>query len=148
MSTQEPHTSTVISKNVLLRSKTQSEILTLRTKIPRDVNGLLIVPPQQRHYLAMCLMEHVLHWDKSQRKNVTLTAKDVCNKLIEFTFHQTAEKRKAYEDGHLYYDTSPNGLRTELSLKERRLRRQKLHLRVQHLPGKLDHVTALAFNVP
>lgn len=50
------------------------------------------------------------------------------------------------EDQDLYYDNR-NGVLVEVSALEKRVRRKKGLEKVQNLPGKLDHVTVVAYNV-
>lgn len=127
-----------------LRSKTS---LDLRVKpIQRNEDGIPYVTPIQRYELTLLLMEDILKNGISGRESECVTAKKLCENLMRFTFSITAAKRRTLEDNDLYYDNQ-NGLLIEVSGQEKKMRRKKGLERVQNLPGKLDHVTVVAFNI-
>lgn len=74
------------------------------------------------------------------------SAKKLCENLISYTISITSAKRHTLEDQDLYYDNR-NGILVEVSALEKRVRRKKGLEKVQNLPGKLDHVTVVAYNV-
>ncbi|GJQ85952.1 hypothetical protein Trydic_g21800 [Trypoxylus dichotomus] len=127
-----------------LRSKTS---LDLRAKpIQRNEDGIPYVSPIQRYELTLLLIEDILKNGISGRESECVTAKKLCENLMRFTFSITAAKRRTLEDNDLYYDNQ-NGLLIEVSAHEKKIRRKKGLEKVQNLPGKLDHVTVVAFNV-
>lgn len=73
-------------------------------------------------------------------------AKQLCENLISYTISITSAKRHTLEDQDLYYDNR-NGVLVEVSALEKRVRRKRGLEKVQNLPGKLDHVTVVAYNV-
>lgn len=127
-----------------LRSKTS---LDLRVKpIQRNEDGIPYVTPIQRYELTLLLMEDILKHGISGRESECVTAKKLCENLMRFTFSITAAKRRTLEDSDMYYDNQ-NGLLVEVSSHEKKVRRKKGLEKVQNLPGKLDHVSVVAFNV-
>ncbi|KAI4454752.1 tipa [Holotrichia oblita] len=127
-----------------LRSKTS---LDLRVKpIQRNADGIPYVTPIQRYELTLLLMEDILKHGISGRESECVTAKKLCENLMRFTFSITAAKRRTLEDSDMYYDNQ-NGLLVEVSSHEKKVRRKKGLEKVQNLPGKLDHVSVVAFNV-
>ncbi|KRT80503.1 hypothetical protein AMK59_7283 [Oryctes borbonicus] len=127
-----------------LRSKTS---LDLRVKtIQRNEDGIPYVTPIQRYELTLLLIEDILKHGISGRESECVTAKKLCENLMRFTFSITAAKRRTLEDNDMYYDNQ-NGLLIEISAQEKKIRRKRGLEKVQNLPGKLDHVTVVAFNV-
>lgn len=73
-------------------------------------------------------------------------AKLLCENFTRYKICITSAKRHTLEDQDLYYDCR-NGVLVEVSALEKRVRRKKGLERVQNLPGKLDHVTVVGYNV-
>ena len=126
------------------RSKTS---LDLRAKfICRNEEGIPFVTPIQRYELTLLLMEDILRHGISGRDLQCVTAKNLCENLMSFTRSITAGKRHTLEDNEFYYDNR-NGVMVEVSSQEKKIRRKRGLERVQNLPGKLDHVTVVGYNV-
>lgn len=125
-----------------LRSYTQTQ----KNHILRNEDGLPFVSPIQRYELQLLLMEDILKNGISGRDKPTVTAKKLCENLASFTLSITAAKRRTLEDPDLYFDNR-NGVSVEVSNQEKKLRRKRTLDKVQSLPGKLDHVTVVAYNV-
>lgn len=88
------------------------------------------------HYFFQCL-----------GKDLPCTsAKKLCENLISYATSITSAKRHTLEDPDLYFDNK-NGVLVEVSAFEKKVRRKKGLEKVQNLPGKLDHVTVVAYNV-
>lgn len=125
-----------------LRSYTQTQ----KNHILRNEDGLPFVSPIQRYELQLLLMEDILKNGISGRDKPTVSAKKLCENLVSFTLSITAAKRRTLEDPDLYFDNR-NGVSVEVSNQEKKLRRKRTLDKVQSLPGKLDHVTVVAYNV-
>lgn len=126
-----------------LRSYTQTQ---KNHVILRNEDGLPFVSPIQRYELQLLLMEDILKNGISGRDKPTVSAKKLCENLVSFTLSITAAKRRTLEDPDLYFDNR-NGVSVEVSNQEKKLRRKRTLDKVQSLPGKLDHVTVVAYNV-
>ncbi|ENN77605.1 hypothetical protein YQE_05900, partial [Dendroctonus ponderosae] len=124
-----------------LRSSHQNKI-----QIPRNVDGIPFVTPYQRYELQLLLMEDILKNGISGNDSPITTAKRLCENLVSFTMSITSAKRRTLEDQDMYFDHR-NGVLVEVSNQEKKLRRKKGLEKVQSLPGKLDHVTVVAYNV-
>lgn len=135
------------SANFLLRSKTTLDMRANSAKrILRNEEGVPYVTPLQRYELQLLLMEDVLKNGISGQESPCTTAKRLCENLIHFTISMTSAKRHTLEDPDLYYENR-NGVLVEVSGQEKKLRRKRGLEKVQHLPGKLDHVTVVACNI-
>lgn len=134
----------------LMKAKTSLELRsytqTVKNHILRNEDGLPFVSPIQRYELQLLLMEDILKNGISGRDKPTVTAKKLCENLVSFTLSITAAKRRTLEDPDLYFDNR-NGVSVEVSNQEKKLRRKRTLDKVQSLPGKLDHVTVVAYNV-
>ncbi|XP_044260360.1 PP2C-like domain-containing protein CG9801 isoform X1 [Tribolium madens] len=131
------------------RSKTTIEVRPgggVRHHVARNEEGIPYVTPLQRYELQLLLIEDVLRHGISGRDDPCTTAKKLCESLVSFTFSITSAKRHTLEDQDLYFDNQ-NGVLVEVSQQEKKIRRKKGLEKVQNLPGKLDHVTVVAWNV-
>lgn len=130
-----------------LRSRTSLDFRSNSAKqILRNDEGIPFVTPLQRYELTLLLMEDVLRRGISGRENQCTSARKLCENLVSFTFSITAAKRRTLEDADLYFDNR-NGVLVEVSAQEKKIRRKRGLERVQSLPGKLDHVSVVAYNV-
>ncbi|XP_063927501.1 PP2C-like domain-containing protein CG9801 isoform X2 [Zophobas morio] len=132
-----------------LRSKTTIEVRSggvAKHQVARNEDGIPYVTPLQRYELQLLLIEDVLKNGISGRDRPCTTAKKLCENLVSFTFSITSAKRHTLEDPELYFDNR-NGVLVEVSQQEKKIRRKRGLERVQNLPGKLDHVTVVAWNV-
>ncbi|XP_063927504.1 PP2C-like domain-containing protein CG9801 [Zophobas morio] len=132
-----------------LRSKTTIEVRSggvAKHQVARNEDGIPYVTPLQRYELQLLLIEDVLKNGISGRDRPCTTAKKLCENLVSFTFSITSAKRHTLEDPELYFDNR-NGALVEVSQQEKKIRRKRGLERVQNLPGKLDHVTVVAWNV-
>lgn len=146
---KRPSSSTTSTKpNVtgFLRSKTSLDMRTSSKTILRNEDGIPFVTPLQRYEISLLLIEDVLKHGISGHDMQCTTAKKLCENLVNFTFSISSAKRHTLEDTDLYFD-SVNGLLVEVSQQEKKTRRRKGLERVQNLPGKLDHVSVVAYNV-
>nr|XP_015836523.1 PREDICTED: PP2C-like domain-containing protein CG9801 isoform X4 [Tribolium castaneum] len=131
------------------RSKTTIEVRPgggVRHHVARNEEGIPYVTPLQRYELQLLLIEDVLRHGISGRDDPCTTARKLCESLVSFTFSITSAKRHTLEDQDLYFDNQ-NGVLVEVSQQEKKIRRKKGLEKVQNLPGKLDHVTVVAWNV-
>lgn len=133
-----------------LRSKTTIEVRqgggVSRHHVARNEDGIPYVTPLQRYELQLLLIEDVLKHGISGRDEPCTTARKLCENLVSFTFSITSAKRHTLEDQDLYFDNR-NGVLVEVTQQEKKIRRKKGLEKVQNLPGKLDHVTVVAWNV-
>lgn len=135
-----------------LRSKTSLDLGAKQAaaqsaaQIKRNEDGLPFVTPLQKYELTLLLMEDILVRGLSGREAPCVTARLLCENLLRYTVSITAAKRRTLEDKDLYYDTK-NDVQVEVSAREKKLRRKKCLEKIQNLPGKLDHVTVVAYNV-
>lgn len=133
-----------------LRSKTTIEVRSATTSyahpVARNEEGIPYVTPIQRYELQLLLMEDILRNGISGNDLPCNTAKKLCENLVSFTISITSAKRRTLEDQDLYFDNR-NGVLVEISQHEKKIRRKKGLEKVQNLPGKLDHVTVVAWNV-
>lgn len=134
-----------LPQQAFLRSKTTLDMRTSK-QIVRNSDGVPFVTPVQRYELTLLLMEDVLKRGISGRETRCVTAKKLCENLVNFTFSITAAKRRTLEDRDLYFDNR-NGVMVEVSAQEKKARRKRGLEKVQNLPGKLDHVSIVACNV-
>lgn len=130
----------------LLRSKTALDMRTSAKTILRNEDGIPFVTPLQRYEISLLLMEDILKRGISGHDLQCTTAKQVCENLVNFTFSISSAKRHTLEDNDLYFNNE-NGVLVEVSQQEKKIRRRRGLERVQSLPGKLDHVSIVAFNV-
>ncbi|RZC33263.1 PP2C-like domain-containing protein, partial [Asbolus verrucosus] len=133
-----------------LRSKTTIEVRTgsgglSRQAIARNEDGIPYVTPLQRYELQLLLIEDVLRNGISGSDRPCTSARKLCENLVAFTFSITSAKRHTLEDQDLYFDNR-NGVLVEVSQQEKKVRRKRGLEKVQNLPGKLDHVTVVAWN--
>ncbi|KAF5284605.1 hypothetical protein FQA39_LY16963 [Lamprigera yunnana] len=139
--------STQVKTNTgFLRSKTSLDMRTSAKVILRNEDGIPFVTPLQRYEISLLLMEDILKRGISGHDIQCTTAKKVCENLVDFTFSISSAKRHTLEDADLYFDHL-NGVMVEISQQEKKSRRRKGLERVQNLPGKLDHVSIVAYNV-
>ncbi|GLV36786.1 suppressor of sable [Carabus blaptoides fortunei] len=129
-----------------LRSKTSVDLKPPQKIIQRNEDGLPYVTPIQKYELTLLLIEDILKRGISGKEKQCSTAKVLCENLLRYTFSITAAKRHTLEDVDLYFDNK-NDILVEVSPKEKKLRRKRCLERVQNLPGKLDHVSVVAYNV-
>ncbi|XP_056648376.1 PP2C-like domain-containing protein CG9801 isoform X1 [Diorhabda sublineata] len=130
-----------------LRSKTAIDIRSSNAKpIVRNEDGIPYITPNQRYDLQLLLMEDILKNGLSGKDGPCTSAKQLCENLISYTISITSAKRHTLEDQDLYFDDK-NGVLVEITNQEKKLRRKKGLEKVQNLPGKLDHVTVVAYNV-
>lgn len=127
-----------------LRSKTSVDIKV--KSISRNPDGMPYVSPLQRYELMLLLMEDILKKGLSGREKQCVSSKKLCENLVHFTFSMTSGKRHTLEDNDMYFD-SRNGILVEVSQQEKKARRKRGLEKVQNLPGKLDHVSVVAYNV-
>lgn len=127
-----------------LRSKTT---LDMKSKpVLRDEEGIPYVNPIQRYELTLLLIEDILKRGISGNETQCVTSRKLCENLVSFTFSITSAKRRTLEDLDLYFDNR-NGVLVEVSAQEKKIRRRRGLDKVQNLPGKLDHVSVVAYNV-
>lgn len=131
-------------KHTFLRSKTSLDMKT--RPILRNEEGIPYITPIQRYELTLLLMEDVLKKGISGTESQCVSSKKLCENLVSFTVSITSAKRHTLEDNDLYFDNR-NGVLTEVSAHEKKIRRRRGLERVQNLPGKLDHVSVVAYNV-
>lgn len=132
-----------------LKSKTSLDLRpshTSKVSILRNDDGIPYVTPFQRYELQLLLMEDIIKNGISGRDSPITTARKLCESLVSFTLSITSAKRRTLEDQDMYFDNR-NGVLVEVSNQEKKLRRKKGLEKVQSLPGKLDHVTVVAYNV-
>ncbi|CAH0549497.1 unnamed protein product [Brassicogethes aeneus] len=131
-----------------LRSKTSVDFRSQPSPkhILRSCDGVPLVTPIQRYELQLLLIEDVLRNGISGKDAPCTSAKKLCENLVSFTLSITSAKRHTLEDPDLYFDNR-NGVMVEVSGQEKKIRRKRGLERVQNLPGKLDHVTVVAYNV-
>ncbi|XP_018330871.1 PP2C-like domain-containing protein CG9801 isoform X2 [Agrilus planipennis] len=129
-----------------LRSKTSIDMRPTTKPILRNDEGLPYVSPVQRYELTLLMMEDIVRRGISGHDSGCVTARKLCENLINFTLSITSGKRHTLEDVDLYYN-NVNGVLVEVSSTEKKVRRRKALDRVQNLPGKLDHVSIVAYNV-
>lgn len=133
-----------------LKSKTSLDLRSShhlsRVTILRNDDGIPYVTPIQRYELQLLLMEDILKNGISGRDSPITTARKLCENLVSFTMSITSAKRRTLEDQDMYFDNR-NGVLVEISNQEKKLRRKRGLEKVQSLPGKLDHVTVVAYNV-
>ncbi|KAF2898816.1 hypothetical protein ILUMI_07359 [Ignelater luminosus] len=139
-------TSTRPNVTGFLRSKTSLDMRTSSKTILRNEDGIPFVTPLQRYEISLLLIEDVLKHGISGHDTQCTTAKKLCENLVNFTFSISSAKRHTLEDVDLYFDNI-DGVLVEVSQQEKKIRRRKGLERVQNLPGKLDHVTVVAYNV-
>ncbi|XP_050305390.1 PP2C-like domain-containing protein CG9801 isoform X2 [Anthonomus grandis grandis] len=144
------HPGTQTGRYKFLKSKTSLDLrpgaAQNRPPILRNDEGIPYVSPIQRYELQLLLMEDILKRGISGRDSPINDARKLCETLVSFAISVTAAKRRTLEDREMYYDNR-NGVMVEVSNQEKRARRKRGLERVQSLPGKLDHVTAVAYNV-
>lgn len=128
------------------RSKTSLDMRAGAKIILRNEEGVPFVTPVQRYEISLLLMEDILKRGISGQDLQCTTARKVCDNLVNFAFSISSAKRHTLEDADLYFD-NVNGVMVEVSQQEKKLRRRKGLERVQNLPGKLDHVSIVAYNV-
>ncbi|KAG5887074.1 hypothetical protein JTB14_018245 [Gonioctena quinquepunctata] len=130
-----------------LRSKTTIDIRASTSKqILRNEDGIPYITPIQRYELQLLLIEDILKNGISGKDSPCTSARRLCENLVSYTISITSAKRHTLEDQDLYFDNK-NGVLVEVSGQEKKIRRKKGLERVQNLPGKLDHVTIVAYNV-
>lgn len=129
-----------------LRSKTSVDLKPPQKIIHRNEDGLPYVTPIQKYELTLLLIEDILKRGISGKEKQCSTAKVLCENLLRYTFSITAAKRHTLEDVDLYFDNK-NDILVEVSQKEKKIRRKRCLEKVQNLPGKLDHVSVVAYNV-
>ncbi|XP_074040275.1 PP2C-like domain-containing protein CG9801 isoform X2 [Leptinotarsa decemlineata] len=133
--------------NKFSRSKTTIDIRASTSKqILRNEDGVPYITPVQRYELQLLLIEDILKNGISGKDSPCNLAKRLCEILISYTVSITSAKRHSLEDQDLYFDHK-NGVLVEVSSHEKKIRRKKGLEKVQNLPGKLDHVTVVAYNV-
>nr|XP_023018772.1 PP2C-like domain-containing protein CG9801 [Leptinotarsa decemlineata] len=133
--------------NKFSRSKTTIDIRASTSKqILRNEDGVPYITPVQRYELQLLLIEDILKNGISGKDSPCNLAKRLCEILISYTVSITSAKRHSLEDQDLYFDHK-NGVLVEVSSHEKKIRRKKGLEKVQNLPGKLDHVTIVAYNV-
>lgn len=132
----------------LLRSKTMLEGAKppIVEHIVRNEDGIPYVTPVQRYELQLLLIEDVLRNGISGKDEPCKTARKLCENLVNFTVSITSAKRHTLEDSDLYFDNR-DGVSVEVTQQEKKIRRKRALEKVQSLPGKLDHVTVVAWNV-
>ncbi|KAJ8984101.1 hypothetical protein NQ317_017310 [Molorchus minor] len=144
-----------------LRSKTTLDIRTSNTKqIPRNEDGIpYVTPPSEIRTAAVTHGGYIKTWHirielaGDSQTNIIIcrdlpcsSAKKLCENLLNFTMSITSAKRHTLEDQDLYFDNR-NGVLVEVANQEKKIRRKRGLEKVQNLPGKLDHVTVVAYNV-
>ncbi|KAK5638030.1 hypothetical protein RI129_012325 [Pyrocoelia pectoralis] len=139
-------TKTTTTTTTFVRSKTSLDMRSGSKIILRNEDGIPFVTPLQRYEISLLLMEDVLKRGISGQDLQCTTAKKVCENLVNFAFSISSAKRHTLEDADLYFDNL-NGVMVEISQQEKKNRRRKGLERVQNLPGKLDHVSIVAYNV-
>lgn len=109
---------------------------------PSPDPGLPVVSAEQRHELTLLRMEDIVkNGLKEVDRSPDVTARSLCESLIEFASKLTTAKRRTLEDPDLYKDDEEFGQR------EQRRRRRKVGEKLLVLPGKLDHASVVAYKV-
>ncbi|CAG9854449.1 unnamed protein product [Phyllotreta striolata] len=130
-----------------LRSKTAIDMRSSNARhIARNEDGVPFVTPIQRYELQLLLMEDILKNGISGKDSPCTHAKKLCENLISYTMSITSAKRRTLEDPDLYFENK-GGVLVEVTNQEKKIRRKRGLEKVQNLPGKLDHVTIVAYNV-
>uniref|UniRef100_A0A2I9LPG7 PP2C-like domain-containing protein n=1 Tax=Centruroides hentzi TaxID=88313 RepID=A0A2I9LPG7_9SCOR len=139
------------NSKILIRSASQRKEEPLKTKPLRRVNSQLTKSPtisekpylprveaHQRYELTLLRMEDML----KQKDDKEVSAKYICEELIEFVKKLTRAKRKILEDPELYLNSAlPD------TQEEQRLRRKQAGSKLMCVPGKLDHASIVAYKV-
>uniref|UniRef100_T1J1L7 PPM-type phosphatase domain-containing protein n=1 Tax=Strigamia maritima TaxID=126957 RepID=T1J1L7_STRMM len=102
---------------------------------------LPLVEAYQRHELTLLRLEDLLVNGVTIGDQPVTTAKELCEKLLDFSVKLTVAKRRILEDPDLYSDD--NGF----SQTEQRNRRKRLCEKLAMVPGKLDHASVVAYQV-
>ncbi|KAL0277126.1 UNVERIFIED_CONTAM: hypothetical protein PYX00_004513 [Menopon gallinae] len=108
--------------------------------------NLPIVQAVQRHELTLLRLDDLLRHNVSGDGPICTLASDLCARLLDFVIRLTSAKRKILEDAELYC-TEKNGVVTELSKAEQKIRRKNACEKLVLVPGKLDHASVVAYNV-
>lgn len=142
----------VESKNVESSSKSRSYQVRLKRSNsnpdrdsahrPSPDPGLPVVSAEQRHELTLLRMEDIVrNGMKEEDRVVDVTARSLCESMIDFASKLTTAKRRTLEDPQLYNDDEEFGQR------EQRRRRRRVGDKLLLLPGKLDHASVVAYKV-
>ncbi|XP_023711449.1 PP2C-like domain-containing protein CG9801 isoform X2 [Cryptotermes secundus] len=111
--------------------------------------SLPTVQAYQRHELSLLRMDDLLKNGVSGDGPPCRDAKTLCEMLLDFATRLTAAKRHILEDPDLYYTTVEGSTElTELSRAEQRSRRRKMCEKLAMVPGKLDHASVVAYQLP
>ena len=109
---------------------------------PSPDPGLPVVSAEQRHELTLLRMEDIVkNGLKEGDRVVDVTARSLCECMIDFASKLTTAKRRTLEDPQLYNDDEEFGQR------EQRRRRRRVGDKLLLLPGKLDHASVVAYKV-
>lgn len=106
------------------------------------MNGVGTQQPQQQQQL-----DNVDGRGRANNQTSTkLTARGLCDLMMEFSTKLTMAKRHILEDPELYPDDDEDGDGSEAFVKQRNRRRQ-VGGKLMQMPGKLDHATIAAVEV-
>lgn len=109
---------------------------------PSPNPGLPTVSAEQRHELTLLRMEDIVkNGLKEGDQTPDVTARTLCESMIDFASKLTTAKRRTLEDPDLYEDGEEFGQR------EQRRRRRRVGEKLLVLPGKLDHASVVAYKV-
>uniref|UniRef100_A0A0A9W8C6 PP2C-like domain-containing protein CG9801 n=1 Tax=Lygus hesperus TaxID=30085 RepID=A0A0A9W8C6_LYGHE len=106
------------------------------------LNGVLA---EQRHKLGLLRTEDLLRNGVSGKGPPVKSARALTDLMIDFVTRLTSAKRHLLEDADLYPPTSNPEVNPEVT---HRAKRKELSGKLAAIPGKLDHATIVAFNVP
>lgn len=134
-------------------------------KLAISANGLPLVTAAQRHALTLLRMEDLFSFGINGTLQQNISARKLCNLLIDFVTMITSAKRKMLEQREVFYKyvtvvsppdpiTGKSGgvVRKEIQLN--RMQHRAARKRVidgptfSLLPGKLDHATIVAVKIP
>lgn len=108
---------------------------------PSPDPGLPVVTAEQRHELTLLRMEDILRNGLKEGDKSCVSAKRLCEMMIEFVSQLTVAKRRILEDPELYTDED------EFGQVEQRRRRRRVGDKLAMVPGKLDHASVVAYKV-
>lgn len=109
---------------------------------PSPNPGLPAVSAEQRHELTLLRMEDIVRNGLKEGDRLPdVSARSLCESMIDFASKLTTAKRRTLEDPDLYNDDEEFGQR------EQRKRRRRVGDKLLVLPGKLDHASVVAYKV-
>lgn len=134
-------------------------------KLAISANGLPLVTATQRHALTLLRMEDLLSFGINGTLQQNISARKLCNLLIDFVTMITSAKRKMLEQREVFYKyvtavsppdpiTGKSGGVVKKEVQLNRMQHRAARKRVidgptfSLLPGKLDHATIVAVKIP